>query len=147
MNKPMTDSAIQYSQPGISLSDVASLLDALSGYAWPITTVIISFLMRKKLGELIQIGLNRLEKASDIEIGSIKIKGAVISPTGEVIRNETGDLERLAAVNTDLTERDELHKHNRMLFLAHTIRPANPPKHVDGLRVMAYRYMKPAKRL
>jgi hypothetical protein len=73
-------------------SQVAELLTSISGFAWPAIVFLGLYLLRDRLTEIITIAIKRLEQATDIEIGSLKLKGATITQTGEVLKSENEDL-------------------------------------------------------
>ena len=121
--------------PKSILDQISGLISAVSGFSWPAIAIVFLVLMRARLGELIAIGMNRLEHAADIELGSLKLKGALISVSGEVIKDDSDYAEVVQAKKADLEERHEIYEKQRKLMLVHTIKPAEPKETIEGVRV------------
>ncbi len=62
-----------------SLSDIAEVISATSSLLWPLIAIAVFWLLRDRMAELIRLAIKRIETATDIEFGAIKIKGAVVS--------------------------------------------------------------------
>ena len=116
-------------------SQVAELLTSISGFAWPAIVFLGLYLLRDRLTEIITIAIKRLEQATDIEIGSLKLKGATITQTGEVLKSENEDFELISATASDVAGRHDRYKNQRNLMLVHTIKPSDPPEFIEGYRV------------
>jgi hypothetical protein len=68
------------------LSQIAELVTASSSLIWPLIFIVIAWLLRDRMRELLQLAINRIENASEIEIGNLKLRGAIISRQGDVIK-------------------------------------------------------------
>lgn len=113
----------------------SDLISALSNFAWPAVVLLLLYITRHRTSELISVAIRRIEAATEIEIGGVKIKGAVLNQTGDVIRDDKDSTEIISASKTDLERRDEIYANSRNLFLVHTIRPAKPKRYVDEIPV------------
>lgn len=113
----------------------SEFISALSNFAWPVVILILVYVTRHKISDLISVAIRRIEAASEIEIGTVKIKGAVLSKTGDVIRGENSGTRIEPALKTDLVRRDQIYSKTKNLFLVHTIKPAEPKRLVDGFTV------------
>ncbi|HEX8662454.1 MAG TPA: pYEATS domain-containing protein [Beijerinckiaceae bacterium] len=117
------------------LTQVSELLAAISGFAWPVAIVVILYALRHKLDAIVNLMIRKFEQSSEIEFGSIKIKGVMITQTGQVIRDEAGDSKVVPASKQDVSKRHEKHDRSRNLMLVHTIRPTEPEEYINGFRV------------
>ena len=87
------------------LSQVAELLNAVSGFAWPLLIIALLFLLRHQLTEIIAAAVEKLQRSSEIEFGSLKLKGAIVTQSGDVLRNETASLKIVPAPRPRLPSR------------------------------------------
>ena len=91
------------------LSQVAELLNAVSGFAWPLLIIALLFLLRHQLTEIIAAAVEKLQRSSEIEFGSLKLKGAIVTQSGDVLRNETASLKIVPAPRPRLPSRYNKH--------------------------------------
>ena len=116
------------------LSQVAELLDAVSGFAWPLVIIGLLILLRHQLTEIIAAAVEKLQRSSEIEFGSLKLKGALVTQTG-VLKNETTSLKIVPATKSDIDQRNAEYERSRRLMLVHTIKLAKSKKYIDDQRV------------
>jgi len=119
------------------VSQIAELISAISSFAWPLIFLAAVFLLRDRISEIVSIAIRRLDQATDIEIGSLKIKGATVLQSGEVLRAERDDFKVISATAQDVKERFDSYSRTRNLMLVHTIKPSDPPDFVDNFRVFS----------
>jgi hypothetical protein len=117
------------------LSQVAELLNAVSGFAWPMLIIILLFLLRHQLKDIISAAIEKLQGSSEIEFGSLRLKGAIVTQSGDVLRNETAGLKIIEAAGIDIDQRNAEYRRSKMLMLVHTIKPAEPKEYIDEQRV------------
>ncbi|MCK1510996.1 hypothetical protein IVB22_00085 [Bradyrhizobium sp. 190] len=110
------------------LSQGADLLTALAPFSWPVVLVGGVYLLRDRLQEIVTIVLRRIESATDIEFGSLRLKGATITLSGEVLKNESGALRLDSALKADVARRDRVYSSRNNLMLVHTIKPVEPAR-------------------
>lgn len=113
----------------------SEFISALSNFAWPAVVLLLLFITRHRISELISVAIRRVEAASEIEIGGVKIKGAVLNQTGDVIRDEKSSTRIEPASKADRDRRDHIYSKTRNLFLVHTIRPTEPKRFADEFPV------------
>ena len=93
------------------------------------------WLLRHRLTEIITLAIRRIEGASDIEIGAVKIKGAIVSQQGDVLRGDTNELTLVDATLKLFDDRHNVYKEFKYLHVVHTIKPSEPKEYVENLRV------------
>ena len=100
--------------------------DVFSAFAWPITIAGIFLLYRSHLTRLIDAFTSKFERASDIRLGNIELKGALLDPSPDAsdIVIDSNDYSKVKATETERNERDELYKKTRSLMLVHRISPS-----------------------
>lgn len=117
------------------LSQIADLILALSSLAWPLLAFLFVWLLRSRISELISLAVKKARHATEIEFGAFKLKGILVSQSGEVIRSGEEEYEIVEATKIDVEHRHSLHSTQRGLMLVHTIRPTEPEEFVKELRV------------
>lgn len=118
------------------LSQIADLLSATSSFAWPALFIVGVYLLRDRLREIVSVAIRRVDQAADIELGSIKLKGATVTPSGEVLRGDVNEtIAVIRAAKSDVDKRHGLYAERRNLMIVHTIKPVEPAEFVDGFRV------------
>jgi hypothetical protein len=117
------------------LSQIAELVTASSSLIWPLIFIVIAWLLRDRMRELLQLAINRIENASEIEIGNLKLRGAIISRQGDVIKTNNERINVSTANKDDLIKRNRAYSDSRNIFLVHTIKPSEPKEYVHDLRV------------
>jgi len=118
-------------------SQIAELLTSLSGFAWPIVILIGLYLLRGRLREIISVAIRRFEQAADIEIGSLKLKGATVTQSGEVLKSDNESFEIVRATARDVQTRQDFYEKQRNLMLVHTVKPVEPAEFIEGYRVFS----------
>lgn len=118
------------------LDGVAPVIEALSNFVWPIIFIVLFLLLRKQLKEFISVAINKIKAATEIEFGGIKIRGERITGHEDVLRTEDGLGPKIVrAEKSDLNARAMFYSDPRNLMPVHTVRPAQPEKYENGLRV------------
>lgn len=118
------------------LSQIADLLSATSAFAWPALLIFGIYLLRDRLREIASVAIRRIEQATDIEVGSVKLKGATVTQSGEVLLGDDSEtIAVIRAAKTDFDKRRGLYSQRRNLMFVHTIQPVEPPEFVEGYRV------------
>lgn len=100
--------------------------DVLSALAWPGAIAALFLFYRSHLTRLIDAFISKFERAADIKLGSIELKGARLDPSPEApeVAIDGNRYSRVKAEETDRTERDKLYNATRSLMLVHRIRPS-----------------------
>ena len=100
--------------------------DVLSALAWPGAIAALFLFYRSHLTRLIDAFTSKFERAADIKLGSIELKGARLDPSPEApeVAIDGNDYSRVKAEETDRLERDRLYNSTRSLMLVHRIRPS-----------------------
>ncbi|WP_441241668.1 pYEATS domain-containing protein [Tardiphaga sp. 768_D3_N2_1] len=117
------------------LSQVADLLSAVSSFAWPVLLAVLIYALKDRLREVVTVAIRRIEQATDIEFGSLKLKGATVTQSGEVLRGDSASIELAPARKADVDKRLDIYSSRRSLMVVHTIKPVEPAEFVDGYRV------------
>ena len=104
----MVDTATISSKP--LLSQIAEVVSASSSLIWPLIVIVVLWLLRHRLTEIITLAIRRIEGASDIEIGAVKIKGAIVSQQGDVLRGDTNELTLVDATLKLFDDRHNVYK-------------------------------------
>ncbi|NKL06148.1 pYEATS domain-containing protein [Rhizobium leguminosarum] len=117
------------------LSQIAELVAAAADLFWPLLVLLVVWLLRYRLSELLSLAIKRIENATEIEWGSLKLKGTTISTQGEVIVGSNSDVEIVDATEADVKKRSDIYRRQENFMLVHTIRPATPEAYVDNERV------------
>jgi hypothetical protein len=118
------------------ISQIAELVSAMGTLAWPGIVVAILVLARAQLGGLIKEATQKFKSSSELKIGMIEIKGAVVTSYGEVIRGDGAGIKFIPATEADVELRRATYARQRKLMLVHTLRPAEPEKWISGYRVL-----------
>src|SRR4051812_17399961 len=117
------------------LSQVADLLSALSSFAWPVLLAVLIYALKDRLREVVTVAIRRIEQATDIEFGSLKLKGATVTQSGEVLRGDSASIELVPARKADVDNRLYIYSARRNLMMVHTIKPVEPAEFLEGYGV------------
>lgn len=100
--------------------------DVLSAMAWPAAIAALFVFYRPNLTRLIDAFTAKFERAADIKLGSIELKGARLdpSPNAPEVAIDGNAYSREKASETDRSKRDKLYNSTRSLMLVHRIRPS-----------------------
>lgn len=98
--------------------------DVLSAFAWPGTLGILLIIYRSKLTQLVDAFTKKFERASEIKLGNIELKGPILDPTSTKVPLDGNDYSREAATSDDFKRRNDIYENTRSLMLAHRIRPS-----------------------
>lgn len=100
--------------------------DVLSALAWPAAIAALFLFYRSNLTRLIDAFTSKFERAADIKLGSIELKGARLDPSPDApeVAIDGNDYSREKASEADRSERDKLYNATRSLMLVHRIRPS-----------------------
>ncbi|WP_422374911.1 pYEATS domain-containing protein [Roseibium sp.] len=131
----------------VSLSDevksgfsfpLEDILPFLSSLVWPFFFLLIALIFRKSFKSLFLVALKRFETATEFELGGLKIKGAIVDQSGKIIRGKKGEKSKVFLEEADFEDsnsRREKYLESRDLMLVHTIKPLEPAKYIEDLRV------------
>lgn len=121
-------------EPG-RLAEIAQLVSALAGLAWPGIVLCALFLARGRLVELLNALIDKVHRSTDLKIGMVELKGALVDASGDVIKGVGGDLRTSPADAEDVAHRNRIYADLRGFMLVHTVRPVRPKEEVNGMEV------------
>jgi hypothetical protein len=122
-------------EPPGKLTEIAQLVSAIGGFAWPATAIFVLVLARERLLELLNSLIERVKSSTDLKIGFVELKGILIDSHGDVIKGHVDGFEVIAASAEDLQLRSSLYSETRGIMLVHTVRPVFPARYVNGSEV------------
>jgi len=120
------------------MDQAAKIINGLAGFAWPIVALVILAFARNHVSEIVAAILKKFNSSTDIEVGSIKLKGAIVSTKGDVIRQDTDNIRIVDATPQDVDHRKSVYENSRSLVLVHTIKPSEPEEYSNNPRLRIF---------
>lgn len=117
------------------IAEVAQLVSAIGGLAWPAIALAAIYLARERLPELLGALVDKVQNSTELKFGAVELKGPLVDLGGDVLKDSNGEVQVLTASKTDVDNRRALYANLNGLVLVHTVRPVRPREYVDGREV------------
>lgn len=112
------------------MGDIAKLVEAASGFAWPILLAFVVWYFRTQIAALFQLLRQQLASGVAVKWRDFEFKGFNI----ESFDSRSGsEYRQVAAEKSVVDERDRIYKRNKNLFLVHRVRPTGQDHSITGL--------------
>lgn len=115
-------------------ADVAAILPTL---LWFIFALILLFVFKDALRELLTIVIWRVRTGSQLKVASFEIGASYVSAQGDVTKMGKGGLLQVRVDETGgrYQERKQYYEPNRKIFLVHRLAPSRDPKQLYDILI------------
>ncbi|RLJ41151.1 hypothetical protein BCF46_2939 [Litoreibacter meonggei] len=113
------------------IAEVAQLVSAVGGLAWPAIVVTALYLARGRLLELLNSLIDKIKSSTELKFGSVELKGPLLNSHGDVIKGGDESFDVIPAAAIDVEDRKSIYADLQGFMLVHTIKPVRPIQYVN----------------